>query len=177
MRRLLCALVLLSLRAHSGLADMGPDLAQAAIVVYNRNAADSAELARFHATVRHIPDDHVIGLECPTEEEISRQEYDETIAEPLQKILVERDWWILRSEGDEAARSNRIHFVALIRGMPLKIRASAAYKGDHPANNAVGSENKASVDSELTVLGLFSRQISGPTNNPYFQNFRTIAEL
>jgi uncharacterized protein (TIGR03790 family) len=41
----------------------------------------------------------------------------------------------------------------------------------------VGDHNEASVDSELAVLGLFSRQISGAAINPYFQNFRPIAEL
>ena len=40
-------------------------------------------------------DDHLVGVECSTEEEISRQEYDETIAEPLRKTFTERKWWIL----------------------------------------------------------------------------------
>jgi uncharacterized protein (TIGR03790 family) len=41
----------------------------------------------------------------------------------------------------------------------------------------VGGHNEASVDSELAVLGAFSRQISGPLQNPYFQSFKTIAEF
>jgi hypothetical protein len=61
--------------------------------------------------------------------------------------------------------------------MPLKIRATTIYDGDHPADNTIDSQNEASVDSELAALGLFSRQISGATPNPYFKDFRTIKEL
>src|SRR5205085_5354979 len=35
----------------------------------------------------------------------------------------------------------------------------------------------ASVDSELALLGLFSRQISGPLRNLYFQSFKAIGEM
>jgi uncharacterized protein (TIGR03790 family) len=154
------------------------DLARATVVIYNRSAPDSPGLARFYAAQRHIPNDHVIGLECSTEEEISRQEYDETIARPLRKIFDEHKWWTRDHASNTAPVSaNQINFVALIRGMPLKIRATAVYEGDQPSTNAIGSQNEASVDSELTLLGLFSRQISGAANNPYFQSFRPIAEL
>src|SRR6476646_2147796 len=179
MKRLLCALLLLSLGAGPvDAADNASDLAGATIVVYNRKAPDSIALAYFYAKARQIPDDHLVGLECSTEEEISREEYDDNIAEPLRKAFVERHWWTLRDDtGDPSVRSSRIHFVALMRGLPLKIRAIATYEGDHLASNPIGGENQASVDSELAVLGLFSRQISGAAKNPYFQSFRPIMEL
>ncbi|HEY5036795.1 MAG TPA: TIGR03790 family protein [Chthoniobacterales bacterium] len=155
------------------------ELANATIVVYNRAAPDSAGLARFYAAQRHIAEDHVVGLNCSTEEEISRKEYDETIAGPLRKIFRERKWWTLSDEDSDhpSVTANQINFVALIRGMPLKIRATVAYPGDERGSDPISSQNEASVDSELTLLGLYSRQISGAANNPYFQNFRPIAEL
>lgn len=175
MKIIACALVLLSL----GSVRAADDLAKATLVVYNRAAPDSAGLARFYAQQRHIPNDHVIGLECSTEEEISRAEYDQTIAEPLRKIFGERKWWSAHedSSGHWTVDWNRIDFVALIRGIPLKVRATAVYPGDQPESNLIGSQNQASVDSELALLGLFLRQISGATANPYFQNFRPIKEL
>ena len=178
-RLLLGFVVLLSLGKLPSRAQSPDDLAQATVVVYNRNAADSIALAYFYAKARQIPTDHLVGLECPTEEEISRADYDDTIAEPLRKAFAEREWWTLRGEKTEppAVRSSQIHFVALIRGIPLKIRPAASYTGDEPQKNPAGSQNAASVDSELTVFGLFSRQISGGVRNPYFQNFRPIAEL
>ncbi len=179
MKRLIFALLVLSLGAGPlGAADNSADLAGATIVVYNRAAPDSLALAYFYARARQVPDDHLIGLECSTEEEISRQEYDNTIAEPLRKAFLERGWWTLRNDPvDRSVRSSRIHFVALIRGMPLKIRPAASYEGDHVASNPIGGDNQASVDSELAVLGLFSRQISGAAKNSYFQSFRPIMEL
>ena len=58
--------------------------------------------------------------------------------------------------------SNKIRFVALIRGMPLKIAQAKNYPGDKPVGpQAIASVNAASVDSELAVLGLRSPTISG----------------
>ncbi len=178
MKTLLCALLLLSLgEAGAHAAEM--DLAEATIVVYNRAAPESAGLARFYAAARRIPNDHLIGLDCSTEEEISRQEYDETIATPLRKAFADRKWWTVRTTGDghSVVSASQIHFVALIRGMPLKIRYTVAYDGDRPENNQVGTQNQAAVDSELATLGFFTRQISGPATNPYFQSFRAIGDL
>src|SRR5689334_19468000 len=116
MKRLLIGLFLFSLGKIALLAEPGPDLVQATIVVYNRKAADSITLAYFYAKARQIPFDHLVGLECSTEEEISRQEYDQTIAEPLRKVFRERNWWTLPPGADDhtTIRANKIHFVALI---------------------------------------------------------------
>ena len=178
MKRLLLALFLFSLGTIALAADSAADLARATVVIYNRAAAGSAELARFYAEARGIPDDHVVGLDCSIEEEISRQEYDETIAEPLREIFAQRKWWTLRgNENLPSIRSSSIHFMALIRGMPLKIRSTAEYAGDQIEKNETGNQNNAAVDSELAALGFFSRQISGPANNPYFRSFRPALEL
>ncbi len=175
MKRLLCLLFFLWL----GAAAPAADLARATVVVYNRNAPDAVALAHFYAKARQIPDDHLVALECSTEEEISRQDYDSTIAEPLRKIFSERKWWTLRTDanGQSSVRANGIRFVALIRGMPLKISSAVEYPGDGKEANQQTNQNNASVDSELATLGFFSRQISGPANNPYFQSFRPIREL
>ncbi len=175
MKRLLRLLIFLSLGANAPAAD----LSRATIVVYNRNAPEAVALAYFYAKARQIPDDHLVGLECSNEEEISRQDYDTTIAEPLRKIFAERKWWTLRTDANDqsSVRANGIRFVALIRGMPLKISSAAEYPGDAKEANQQTHQNNASVDSELATLGFFSRQISGPANNPYFQSFRPIREL
>ncbi len=179
MKRLCLALVLLSLGATCEAETSAIDLAAATIVIYNRNAPDSPGLARFYAQARHLPNDHLIGLECSTDEEISREEYDLTIAKPLRRLFAERHWWSggEESDGPWATRQSSIQFVALMRGMPLKIRSAAAYAGDQPDSNQQTSQNQASVDSELALLGSPTRQISGPSSNPYFRSFRPIAEL
>jgi len=70
-----------------------------------------------------------------------------------------------------------IHFVALIKGVPLKIRAAENYAGDNPGPGPMQSRNEASVDSELSGLALFSRQISGAFNNRFFQSYKPIQEF
>ena len=155
-------------------------LAASTIVVYNKAASDSVELAKFYAQQRGIARDHLVGLTCSTDEEISREEYDTNIAEPLREIFKARHWWTMRetAEHREAVLTTSIRFVAVIKGVPLKIQPTTApYPGDEPGSGPVNNRNEAAVDSELATLGYFSRQISGATPNIYFQSFQPIREL
>ena len=155
-------------------------LAASTIVVYNKSAPDSAELAKFYAQQRGIATDHVIGLNCSTDEEITREEYDTNIAEPLRAIFKARGWWRVHENAEQQTvlTGTAIRFVALIKGVPLKIKQhDGPYAGDKSSEGPVSSHNEASVDSELAVLGLFSKQISGPLHNPYYKSFKNIGDL
>lgn len=150
------------------------------IVVYNKSAPDSADLAKFYAQERGIARDHLVALNCPLQEEISREEYGATIANPLREIFEKRHWWTLRKspEAQKSVMTTSIRFVAVMKGMPLKIRpASTRYPGDEATASPGGNRNEASVDSELSVLGAFSSQISDAIPNPYFQSFRPIGDF
>lgn len=143
--------------------------AAATVVVFNEQDAVSVDLAGYYAEKRGIPFDHLVGLKCPMEESISREAYDETIAGPLRAAFLAHGWW--KTEADiNAARvvESRIRYVALIRGIPLKIGAVAVYPGDRPLSDAHLNHNEAAVDSELAVLGLASPQISGVVENPCY---------
>src|SRR5260370_20175732 len=75
-------------------------LAASTIVVYNKAALDSADLARFYAQKRGIASDHIVGLTCSTDEEITREEYDANIAEPLRDTFKTRKWWTVRETSE-----------------------------------------------------------------------------
>ena len=154
--------------------------ATATIVVFNANDNDSAKLARFYAEKRGIPSERIIGLKCPAQEEITRADYDGTIAEPLRELFTKRGWWDLRPVDHPLGRieRNRIKFIALIRGMPLKIAPCGEYPGDKPFGppEAAG-HNEASVDSELATLGSFNRMISGVRPNEYFHSYTRILDV
>jgi uncharacterized protein (TIGR03790 family) len=169
---LINAATLLSARAER-------NLAEATIVVFNTNDRDSAELAKFYAQKRGIAREHIIGLDCSREEEISREDYDRTIAEPLREVFRQRKWWTVRESADTppVGTSNKIRFVALIRGIPLKIRPAEAYPGDKVGNAPIGNRNDSSVDSELAVLARFTREVSGAVTNPYYKSFRAVIEI
>lgn len=158
------------------------DLAARTLVVFNSNDPLSRDLADFYAAQRKIAADHVVGLNCPTEEEISRQQYDDLIAAPLRQLFDDRHWWMrtaTRADAEPASivSSNQIRIVALIRGIPLKVRPATGYPGDLPrVPSPLREHNEASVDSEIAALGLFTHVISGPLNNPYFRSYRRINE-
>src|SRR3974377_2006116 len=65
-----------------------------AAVVYNENDPLAAPLANYYAEKRGIPAERVGGLKCPLHEEISREQSDREIAQPLRRIFTQREWWI-----------------------------------------------------------------------------------
>jgi uncharacterized protein (TIGR03790 family) len=154
--------------------------AEATLVIFNTRDPESKTLANYYAERRHIPRHQVIGLDCPTTEEISREEFSSTIEKPLRKIFESNGWWSLRenASSQKEAASNRIRFVALMRGMPLKIRTTIPppepNKPPPPRPNGgdpVRSHDEASVDSELATLGVFIDDNFGVVSNPYFRRF------
>ncbi|MGI8436142.1 MAG: TIGR03790 family protein, partial [Chthoniobacterales bacterium] len=163
-----------------GVARAEPSLADATIVVFNSDVPESIELARFYAEKRGIARDHLVALRCSTEEEISREDYDRTLAGPLRVIFKKKKWWSEnppeKKGGLPTVTSISIRFVALIKGMPLKIKPAEKYPGDKPQPGPLGSRNEASVDSELAVLSRFQPIISGAVSNPYYKSFRRILE-
>ena len=152
------------------------ELSSETVVVYNTKFPDSRALAEYYVSRRRIPASQVIGLDCPVTEEISRDEYDRTIAMPLRAKFDHQHWWTISDSGlSRTVTSNKIRFIALIRGMPLKIRSQLFYPGDFPdLRSPVTRANDKAVDSELATLGFFRRQISGPLQNPYFRSFESI---
>src|SRR3954470_5321248 len=134
-------------------------LAPATIVVFNQDIPESVELAKFYGQQRGIARDHLVGLSVSKTEEISRDEYDTMIRDPLRKIFTDRGWWTREEgKGTDLGHVTRttIRFVALMKGMPLKIRPANDYPGDKTTPGPVGNRNDASVDSEVAALANFS---------------------
>jgi len=135
------------------------------LVVFNRRGADSESLARYYAAARAIPERNLIGLDCPEDEEISRNVYHTKIELPLRRRLLEEGWWVPErdpTDGSQSLRS-RFHVFVLIHGMPLRI---ADDSGRTPESEPMES-TAASVDSELAVLGRPGSPLAGPLENPY----------
>lgn len=153
-----------------------------AVVVYNAADPLSRDLATFYAGKRGIDKERVVPLTCPTTEEISREEYDNTVAGPLRAAFDSHGWWQRTpdkpgAEPSSTVTANRIRFLVLMRGMPLRIRGAGGYPGDFCNQpSPLKEQNAASVDSELAVLGLFTRGISGIVPNPLFHTFNRFAE-
>ena len=174
--RLFCLAVAMTTVARAAEAS----LSDVTIVVFNKSEKISATLAQLYAKQRSIPADHVVGLDCPIEDDVSREDFEATIATPLRELFKERHWWTVRtdSEGKERVSGMTIRFVAVIKGVPLKIRPSAqSNPGDPAGTGPIGSHNEAAVDSELALLAFPNHPIAGAIPNPYFQSFRPIREF
>ena len=112
----------------------GPDLSAHTVVVFNRADPDSQSLADTYAKARSIPPDRILGLDCPSTEEITRAEFETKIRQPLDEIFVARGW-LKRTETIlpnpilglpdnlpvQQAQENPIWIMVLMRGIPLKI--------------------------------------------------------
>ncbi|HYF35476.1 MAG TPA: TIGR03790 family protein [Prosthecobacter sp.] len=138
------------------------DLPAETVVVYNPEFPQSRELAEFYAQRRGIKADHVIGLKCPMEDSMSRQEYDSLLRKPLVETFVRRGWWRMNPQSGRGVESSSVRVVALIRGIPFQIRRDTQ-------NPQSKKEDEASVDSELALLGMPSHTIEGAVRNPYYE--------
>ena len=125
MRPLSKAALYLSLTFAAALVcDAEIPLPPVTIIVFNRDVPESVALAKFYAQKRGIARDHLVGLSCSPNEEINRDEYEATIAEPLRFVFKERNWWTVHdsTDGRSSVTANSIRFVALMKGVPMKIR-------------------------------------------------------
>ena len=156
------------------------DLANETLVVFNENDIDSTALAGLYVEKRGIPAKNLISLRCSRSEEIPRKEYDDTIAEPLRRELRDRGLWKVSKEPTQSGRvtETKIRFMVLMYGVPLRVGETGAYEGNNPQGQPpeVFKFNASAVDSELALLGLWTKQISGALENPYFRNEQVIED-
>lgn len=147
--------------------------AAATVVIYNVNDPESKGLADFYCQARAIDPSHEIAIAAPVTEEITRSEYDASIAGAVREEFLKKNYWIITKDmmNHPIVIATQIRYAVLIRGVPLKIKECSDYPGDAKIQPApYGTCNSASVDSELSVLGLFSSQISGVFKNPVCNN-------
>ncbi len=177
------AWVLAALALVAALSASASPESDATIVLYNRNQTESRDLAKYYAEARGIPFSQVLGLNVSDDEAISRDAYLTTIAAPVRSAFTNREWWTVDRDSDGnrfvAAASKR--FVAIIRGVPLKILPDSREATAPPADAKPGSalaklfrNNEAAVDSELAALFALSAEPAALISNPYYRRLTPI---
>lgn len=155
------------------------DLAAHLLVVYNSNDPDSEGLARYYAGKRSIPDERVMAIAAPITEEITRDQYEETIRRPIVSYLQHKGWLDRKSERAQigirsldllVATRNDIWAIVLMRGVPLKI-ASDPTDIDAMERQAELQTNAAAVDSELALLPVYGTPKGGYVPNVFYDDF------
>ncbi len=157
-------------------AELAAAYAQRTVVLYNATLPKSKELAEYYVEQRQIPRANLVGLNCATDEEIQRGNYDATIKDPLRAIFTERGWWKLGEiKGTKMCVQTSQRIMAVMQGIPLRIWPEKTYGPPDPKTQERAEisptplqANAACVDAELSAFGLVDAPSAGPISNPYF---------
>ncbi len=148
------------------------------VLLANSNIPESISLAQYYAEARAIDRENIIALPLSYEEEISWDEYEMKIANPLKDELLKRG--LLREESHLSANlkssQNRFKhtfdYLLVLKGVSLKcsdsseLHKKSRQRGIMPKTGF--SHDYASIDSELSLLLVQKGSRSGWVENPFF---------
>lgn len=177
MKFIFVSLILSSLLAQA--VQAAPIKPESVVILYNSKVPESKDLAEFYAKMRKIPTSNLIGLALSDKNEITRQQYDATLRDPLRQAFLKRKWWVMGadSNGQRFPTFSKITTLVTMLGVPFKIKRDATAVDTTkklPTHFAKASE--AAVDSELSLLGLYGLPTLGPLNNPYYNKDVSFSE-
>ena len=117
------------------------------LVVVNERSETSMKIGEYYMEQRGIPEVNLCVIDCTTNEEIDRNEFDSNIHDPIKEYL------------EETRLESRIKYIVTTYGVPLKIW-----------DTGIGSwETYAcSVDSELIFLDYDHYETFAEIISPYF---------
>lgn len=130
------------------------------VVVANGSIESSVSLASYYMERRGVPASALCRLDLPVTEDISREEYDSRLRDPLLAWL---------------KAMTRVKAIVCIRGVPSRIEDSTGILR-HTARSLWGdglqTTDRAAVDSELALLLQPPSELAGPARNPFFHLVR-----
>ena len=149
------------------------------VVIYNSRLPESKAVADYYARARQVPENQIFGFALTTDEEMSRDQFRDTLQLPLAKKLEEARLWqfapftIPATNGRpkrvvRRVAASKIRYAVLCYGVPLKI-APVPDLGE-PVNTNLPPQllrNEAAVDSELAWLPMIEMNppLTGPLPN------------
>ncbi|MDN5940472.1 MAG: TIGR03790 family protein [Nitrospira sp.] len=81
------------------------------VILANAKSPESLAVARHYAAQRAVPDSHIVRLELPFRDSLTRQEYEESVVVPLRRAL----------EAKQLAQTARV--IVTTYGVPLRVDA------------------------------------------------------
>ncbi len=159
-------------------------------ILYNAAVPESRQLAEFYRDARGIPPENLIGLQMPVTADVSRQQYEDTIAKPLRAEFDRRGWWKRGRDRNGVTMPvvNHIQLLVTLRGVPLRIRQTpkpadpaspangAAQPAPAPPKDPMAGHDEAAVDSELAMFGVEGVPTEGLLQNKYYKAGRKFSE-
>lgn len=149
-------------------------------VLYNSSQPESKKLAEAYAKAREIPERNLIGLPLPEEEEITRETFNRTLRDALIREYDQRGWWRRAKDpnGNLQPVQASIRTLVCMRGVPSRIKRDTSSNSSPPKEGEppYARANEASVDSELSLLGIEGIPLDGFVSNPYFKSEKPFVE-
>ncbi len=109
------------------------------LLLFNRASRPSGELAFHYARTRGVPDDHIVALDVPAREQVSRKRYEERVVPALRRRL--------RTDGLES----KIRCLVTFSGVPIRIGPLEATPQSRALAQALAAEH-AKVVGQLDAL-------------------------
>ena len=158
------------------------DLAQRVVLLANSDDRDSVRIAEHYAAARGVPRENIVALPMARGETVSWADFIRTIWEPLEQRLVAAGWIdaIPMHLVDAAGRTkyavsgNRISYLVVCRGVPLRVLHDAALYVPHAplTDRSIFRTNAGAVDSELSLLARPNYPINAFVSNPLYRDDR-----
>jgi uncharacterized protein (TIGR03790 family) len=121
-------------------------------LVINKNVLVSREIAEHYCSMRDVPESHIIALELPFTEDISRRDYDEKLAGPLRERLKDK--------------KDKVKVLLTIYGVPLRVGGAEPSKEEKQELEKIQKEiapvEKEKLDLEADIKKLESIAKSVP---------------
>ncbi|KPJ72372.1 MAG: hypothetical protein AMK72_10045 [Planctomycetes bacterium SM23_25] len=156
--------VLAMLLAPSAGAAAHPDAART-IVVASETVPEGLEVARHYMAARGIPRENLCVVKAPAADAITREQFDETLWEPLLGFLAR--WGgrldVALPDGGLELRlgERRPKYLVPVYGVPVKVTG-------YEDVQTMYMSRAAAVDSELALLPGRRHKLVGGLPNPYF---------
>lgn len=147
-------------------------------VVYNSAIPESQELAETYAQLRRIPAGNIIGINMPKDRDISREVFEAKIRTPLRQEFTKHQWWTLAKgqDGIILPTQNSIRCLAIMKGVPLRIKRTPPPAAEAESKAQFFKNNEASVDSELSLLGVQGYPMGSALPNQFFNKTKSFVE-
>lgn len=145
------------------------------VVVYNRRMPESKEVADHYATRRKVPASQVIGLDLPTTESMTREEYLTRLLNPLTEQMAAANLLTLGGTNDMKVLASKVRYATLCYGVPVKVAHDPTVKEAGVSTlPAELQRTDCAVDAQLALLpwgekapwyGMLPNRFHGVTNN------------
>ena len=120
------------------------------MVVINEASPESVRIGEYYVAKRDIPPENVTRLKTAVADEMDRAAYEFFIERPISEILTRH------------ATQDRIHYIVLTKGIPLRVRGSGGLEGTH-------RQRRFRVDGCSTASSSACRfRLPGALPNPYY---------